>query len=477
MKRCKLRHFGVVMMVGLLLTASSFAQSEVDIEGIETLRIVGRAFSQVAERAVPSVVAVQVETVEQVETTFEGSPFDHEFFERFFGFSPREPRQRRRVGQASGFIVSQDGYVLTNYHVVGRADTIRIVMGDGRTFEDIEMVGYDERTDVALLRIEDNDQDLPYLELGDSEALNVGEWVVAVGNPFGLTETLTVGVVSAKGRRIGRIRDDRYQDFIQTDAAINPGNSGGPLLNLDAQVIGINSAIITGTGGYMGVGLAVPSNMVVRIKEQLIETGRVERGYIGIMMQDLTEELAAYFDVDIREGVLVMDVMDDSPAEAAGLQADDIIVRINDEDISDSQDVRHFIAFTSPDTDVEMVVIRDGREQTLTVTVGTREEVVADETGEIGRALGLIVDNVDEEAARRHNIPPEQGVLVQEVRSGTPADEAGIRPGMVIQSVNRIPVNSVRAFNEALLETEQTDQALLLVRAEEIAQYVVLRMP
>ena len=276
--------------------------------GVDTLRKASRAFSEVAQKATPAVVAVQVETVVRTAGGFMGSPFDDEFFERFFGprSRSRQPQERRRSGQASGFIISEDGYVLTNHHVIDRADTIRIKMGDGRTFDAVDVVGSDEKADVALLKIKDA-QGLPYLELGDSDDLFVGEWVVAIGNPFGLTETLTVGVVSAKGRRVSQRADD-YQDFIQTVAAINPGNSGGPLLNLDARVVGINSAIITGTGGYMGVGLAVPINMAVLIKDQLIASGRVERGYLGITMQDLTHDLAEYFNLESGSGGVMMGV-------------------------------------------------------------------------------------------------------------------------------------------------------------------------
>ena len=302
----------------------------------------------------------------------------------------RAPREQRRIGQASGFIISEDGYVLTNHHVIDGADTIRIKMGDGRTFEGVEVVGSDDKADVAVLKIKDA-QGLPFLELGNSDDLEVGEWVVAIGNPFGLTETLTVGVVSAKGRRVSQRGEDVYQDFIQTDAAINPGNSGGPLLDLDAKVVGINSAIISGSGGYMGVGLAVPISMATLIKDQLIATGRVERGYIGISMQDLTPELADYFKLKSRNGVLVMDVEKDSPSEKAGLKKDDVIVRLNGRTITDGNDIRNMIGFTAPGSDVEMTVIRGGKEHTITITVGAREESVAAQTGEIGRKLGLTV--------------------------------------------------------------------------------------
>lgn len=462
----------------LMICTVSFAAE--DTNGIETLRKASRAFSEVAQKATPAVVAVQVETVVRTSSGFMGSPFDDDFFERFFGPRQRgrQPQQqeRRRRGQASGFIVSEDGYVLTNHHVIDRADTITIKMGDGRTFEGVELVGSDEKADVALLKIKDV-QGLPYLELGDSEDLYVGEWVVAIGNPFGLTETLTVGVVSAKGRKVSRPDEDVYQDFIQTDAAINPGNSGGPLLTLDAKVVGINTAIITGTGGYMGVGLAVPINMASLIKNQLVATGRIERGYLGISMQDLSPEFREFFSLETRGGVLIMDVGKDSPAEKAGLKKDDIIIRIDGRNVSEQNEIRNLIGFTAPGTEIEILVVRDGKELRIKATVGTRDESVLAETGETGRKLGLTVQTIDAEIARQNNLTEGQGVRIAEVLPGSPADNAGIQAGMVIVSVNRKEIKSVAEFNEALKESEQSGRALLLVRTGRFSQYVLLRLP
>jgi serine protease Do len=465
------------LAMAAVLSAVTWAEPAADMNGVEALRQAGRAFSGVARKATPAVVAVQVETVIRVSSDQYWSPFDDEFFDRFFGFRPRspQPQERRRTGQASGFIISQDGYVLTNHHVIDQADKIRIMMNDGRVFENVELIGSDEKSDVALLKIPDA-SDLPCLELGNSDDLEVGEWVIAIGNPFGLTETVTVGIVSAKGRRISQ-RSDDYQDFIQTDAAINPGNSGGPLLNLDAKVVGINSAIITGTGGYMGVGLAVPINMAVRVKEQLLTTGKVQRGYLGITMQDLTPELAEYFGLKSTNGVLVVSVEEDSPAEKGGLRKDDIIIRIDDRLITNSNEIRNIIGFTTPGTKIKIVVIRNGKERTLEVTVGSREESTLAETSEIGQKLGLKVQNIDAEVARRFNLTEGKGVLIVEVTPGSPADLAGIQPNMVIHSVNRQEVNSVAEFNEALKETEKTKRALLLIRTGRFSQYVLLRLP
>ncbi len=465
------------VLLMFVMVSAAWVQAD-DSNGIETLRKASRAFSEVAKKATPAVVAVQVETVVRMSDGFTGSPFDDEFFERFFGPRQRSrtPQERRRSGQASGFIISEDGYILTNHHVIDGADSIRIKMGDGRTFEGVQVIGSDEKADVALLKIKDA-QGLPFIELGNSDDLEVGEWVVAIGNPFGLTETLTVGVVSAKGRKVNQRGEDVYQDFIQTDAAINPGNSGGPLLNLDAKVVGINSAIISGSGGYMGVGLAVPINMANLIKDQLIATGRVERGYIGIIMQDLTPELAEYFNLKSQNGVVVMDVTKDSPAEKAGLKKDDVIIRVNKKDVSDSQDIRNIIGLTQPGTEVEVVIIRSGKEQKFTLTVAGRDQSELAQTGEIGRKLGLTVRTVDKEIAQRNNLNEGEGIFVETVASGSPAANAGIEPNMLILSVNRVTVNTVAEFNEALKESEQSKRALLLVKTGRYSQYVLLRLP
>ncbi len=468
----------VVLMAIVCVVASPSVQAE-DINGVETLRRASRAFSEVAKKAMPAVVAVQVETVEQVRGGLLDSPFDDEFFDRFFGSRPRsrqpqQPQERRRQGQASGFLISEDGYALTNHHVIAQADKVRILLNDGRTFENVEVVGSDERSDIALLKIPDA-SGLPYVELGNSDDLEVGEWVVAIGNPFGLTETLTVGVVSAKGRRISQNIED-YQAFIQTDAAINPGNSGGPLLNLDAKVIGINSAIITGTGGYMGVGLAVPINMAVMIKNQLKATGQVQRGYLGISMQNLGPEMAQFFEIE-SGGVIITHVEENSPAEKSGLRKDDIIIGIDNSAISNSNEIRNIIGFTSPGTTLDIKIVREGKERTLKVTIGAQEESQLAQTSELGRKLGLSIQAVDAEAATQLNLTEGKGVLVVEVTPDSPADRAGIEANMVIESINRRQVNSVAEFNNAVKAAEETRQVLLLVRTGRLAQYVLLRLP
>jgi serine protease Do len=479
MKSKQLSGFNQVMVFVLVSAFCGLVfAADVDTNGIETLRKTSKAFSAVAKQATPAVVAVQVRTkIESQSMGFgSGSPFDEDFFERFFGRPmPRgqQPQERYQEGQASGFVISADGYVLTNNHVVEDADEITVVMGDGQKFEKVKLIGTDDKADVALLKIEDVDN-LPYLELGDSDNLEIGEWVIAIGNPFGLTETLTVGVVSALGRKLSG--EDVYQDFIQTDAAINPGNSGGPLLNLEGKVVGINSAIITGDRGYMGIGLAVPINMAKAIKDQLIKTGKVQRGYVGVGMQNIDPEMVDFFKLENNKGVIITSITKDSPADKAGLQKDDVVIRIDNKKVEDPQDLKNIIGFTAPDTDVEFTIIRGGKEKKVMVKVGSMQDSELADTSDLGKKFGLTVATIDEEIADQYNADEGKGVVVVEVKSGSPAARAGIRTGMVILEVNREEVSNVTEFNAELAKSGESKKALLLVQTGRYAQYVVLQI-
>ena len=467
-----------MVALGMLLciAAAPVMAADVDGNGLETLRKTGKAFSAVGKKATPAVVAVKVRTkISGQAVGFTGSPFDDDFFRRFFGdrFPQRQPKDRWAEGQASGFIISEDGYVLTNHHVVDEADEIKITLGDGREFDKVKLIGSDKQADVAVLKIEDV-KDLPTVELGDSDNLEIGEWVIAIGNPFGLTETLTVGVVSALGRKLGQ--NEGYQDFIQTDAAINPGNSGGPLLNLEGKVVGINSAIITGDRGYMGIGLAIPINMAAAIKDQLVDHGKVERGYLGITMQDVDPDMAKLFDLDTNNGAIITSVAADSPADKAGLKKDDVIIRIGKKKVDDQQDVFNIIGFTAPKTTIDIVVIRNGKEKTIEVLVGSRAESELAETSEIGKKLGLTVRTIDPELAEQYNAAEGRGVVVTDVEPGSEAEYKGFRPGLVILEVNRIEVNDVAAFNKALNETKDNKVLLFVKTGQRYGQYVVLAL-
>jgi serine protease Do len=346
-----------------------------------------KGFAGVAAKATPAVVFIQVEKQVPVGNMYSfNNPFDlfgEDFAERFFGVprharpgqpdrrAPNRSRQQmyRQTGQGSGFIISKDGYILTNTHVVGDVDKITVRLADGREFQ-AKRIGADPRTEVALIKVE-SEGDLPVLEIGSTEDLQIGEWVVAIGNPFGLKETLTVGVVSAKGRSNIGITD--YEDFIQTDAAINPGNSGGPLLNIDGEVVGINTAIFSRSGGYMGIGFAVPIDMAMSIKEQLVASGKVTRGYIGVFLNpgEVTEEMARSFGRSEAGGVLIAEVEKEGPAGKAGIRSGDILTELNGAKIKDNTSFRNEVARIMPNKKAEITLYRDGKPKKVTVTVGT----------------------------------------------------------------------------------------------------------
>ncbi len=473
-------------LLALLWIALVSAPAYAADSGVEELRQTSNAFASVAREVSPSVVFVQVEGAVEVGPT--RSPFggdrslEEEFFRRFFGAPPpqQDPRERRAVNQGSGFAfaprngaVAGKTYVLTNSHVLENAEAINIHLEDGRQF-DAEIKGTDPQSDVAVLEIE-GDQVLPTLEWGDSAALNVGEWVIAIGSPFGLQHTLTVGVVSAKGRTALGISD--YEDFIQTDAAINPGNSGGPLVNLDGKVIGMNTAIFSRSGGYMGLGFAIPSNLARTIAEQLIETGQVVRGFLGVVIQPLTPELAESFGLDQSQGILVSEVTVDSPAAEAGIQVGDVVVAYRGKPVSDIGHFRNQVSLTAPGTRQNLTVIRDGERREIEVEIGRLDQlqtVAGDSSAESAQELGLAVQTLTPELARQLDTQPGQGVVVTKVDPGSNTARAGIETGNIILQVNRKPVNSADEFRSAIEQTRKAGRALLLLRAGDVQRYVVL---
>lgn len=436
-------------------------------DSVERLRQTGDAFATVAQNAVEAVVAIKVETTVSVNA----SPFEDEFFERFFGRQFRIPEQKRkRQGQGSGFIIDKHGYILTNNHVVGDADKITVILHDGREFE-AKLIGADDKTDVAVVKVEGDD--LPVMTMGDSDKLRIGEWAIAVGNPFGLEATVTTGVISATGRQVS-ITEDGYADFIQTDAAINPGNSGGPLLNIDGEAIGINTFILSQSGGYMGIGFAIPINMAKNIKDQLIETGTVTRGFLGLIPNDVTPEIAKYYKIDEAKGVIISNISKDSAAEKAGLKDDDIVLQVNGEEIKNAMDFRNTIAFMSPGTKITMKILRDHKEMEVTAVLGTKPE--GGNTSEFARKLGLEVEEITDDLADKLSTAKGRGVAVSKVTSGSVAEEKGLKPGMVILSVNRYEVNSVDDFNEAIEKEAERNMALLRIKQGRFSVRVVLSL-
>ncbi len=400
-----------------------------------------------------------------------------DFYDRFFNERPNQNQKPKR-GMGSGFVIDKEGHILTNYHVIEGADEIVVMLeSDGKEKEySATLIGSDSKTDIALIKINrkpGDNTEFPFLELGSSENLEVGEWVVAIGNPFGLSHTVTVGVVSALGRSIGA---GPYDEFIQTDASINPGNSGGPLINIDGQVIGINTAIISGNaGGNVGIGFAIPINIAKGILKDLKENGSVTRGWLGVMIQKITPELEKSFSLNQSEGALVGDVIPDGPAAKGGIKRGDVIINFNNQPVSDMEDLPKIVAATNPGSAVDVEVIRDGARKILRVTIevlkDSQELLVAK-----ADLLGLQVQDITEELAESLKLQGVEGVLVSDVVAGNPASEAGIRRGDVISEMNRSPVKNIGDYQNLLASVKKGSSVLFLIKRGGTTIYIAVKV-
>jgi serine protease Do len=440
--------------------------------------MVPASFSQLAEAVGPAVVNIRtVKSVKgggRVFRHFQKEPGDpenpfNEFFERFFGEDMQ--REFRQPSLGSGFIIDREGHVVTNNHVIEDADQIKVKLDDEKEF-DAKVVGRDPSTDLALLKITSS-LELPAVRLGDSAQLKVGQWVVAIGSPFGLERTVTAGIVSAKGRVIG---SGPYDDFIQTDASINPGNSGGPLLNLKGEVIGINTAIIA-TG--QGIGFAIPINLARGVIEQLKAGGEVTRGWLGVAIQDLNQEMADYYGIESKKGVFVADVFKGDPADAAGIKPRDIIVEVNGQKVETTRQLTRQVAGIPVGQSIKVKVLRDGQPRTVSVKIGKRDDTRVAARSEAPEKredqIGLRVTGLTPEIAQRFNIKETAGVVVIEVQEGSKADEAGVRAGDIIKEINHHSVESVRDYNEALKKAaKDTDVNLFIWRKN--AGFLVVKL-
>jgi serine protease Do len=433
-------------------------------------------FSQLAKDARPGVVNIRtVKTIKgggRVFRHFFGNPFGRKDpFHEFYGPpSDKQAPDFKQQSLGSGFIIDREGHIVTNNHVIEGADQIKVRLADDREFE-AEVIGRDPNTDLALVKIK-KDSDLVPLALGDSDKLAVGSWVVAIGSPFGLEQTVTAGIVSAKGRVIG---NGPYDDFIQTDASINPGNSGGPLLNLNGEVVGINTAIVA---QGQGIGFAIPINLAQGIIDQLKEHGSVTRGWLGVGIQDLTPELAEYYGLKEKQGVLVAQVFEDDPAEQAGIKPNDIIIAVDGKTINSSRKLTSTIAAIPVGKKAAIKILRDGKEQTLNVKISKRDdsELVAKRESESGGELGFQVAELTPEMARRFgHSEAEKGVLVVGVQPGSKADDAGVRQGDLVKEVNRKSVSTVKELRSEVDKVKKSEKVQLLVKRPN-AGFVVINI-
>ncbi len=469
--------FFIVSLVGVL--RSSFTDSGApEIPAAEAVSATAPAgaqtplsFSDLTERVKPAVV--NISTTKTVKgggiyrSPFGNSPFGDDFFERFFGDMPTREFKQQSLG--SGFIISNDGYIFTNNHVVEKADKIIVKVSDGNKYE-AKVIGTDANTDIALIKIKPQ-ASLPVAEIGDSEKVKVGEWVIAIGNPFGLEATVTAGIVSAKGRVIGA---GPYDNFIQTDASINPGNSGGPLYNMEGKVIGINTAIVQQA---QGIGFAIPINMAKTILNDLKTKGKVTRGWLGVSVQDISDDLAANLNHKNKNGALISDVFKGDPADKAGIKVGDIITEIDGKPIKDSHDLLMAIASLQVGQKINVKAVRDGREISFRVTVGERKDNVALDTDKPDistRQFGIAVQDVTPDLARQLGIS-RNSVIVTDVESGSPADEAGIQPQDVIVQVNRVKISSAKEFEQEMTKAAAKKSVTLLVKRGRASFFVTLR--
>ncbi len=420
-------------------------------------------FIQVSKDAMASVVNISStkRTAQTPQTPFSDDPFFRRFFGEEFERRFKQPQERQEQGLGSGVIVSDDGYIVTNNHVVEQADELMVLLGDKRKLP-AKLIGTDPKTDLAVIKI--NASDLPVLPWGNSTTLQVGELVLAVGNPFGLNQTVTMGIISAVGRANVGIVD--YENFIQTDAAINPGNSGGALVNLQGQLIGINTAIFSRTGGYMGIGFAIPSQMVKHVMKSLIGHGKVIRGWLGVSIQELSEDLAKQFGASDTQGALVGDVFSTSPAGLAGIQRGDVILTYNDTTVKNPTHLRTLVAETTPNTSVPMTVLRDGKQVTISVSIGEMPKDVAllpkdtpDSIQGDHALAGLSIEPVKPGQTAEGN-----GVVVTQVKPNSPAQRAGIRQGDILVEINRQTIRSVKDFEQLAGDLDAKAPVLALIQ-------------
>ena len=456
------------LFVGILFAAGLNITQNTSASNPTAPMMVPVSFTDIANSVSPAVVNIRTEKIVkgggQVYRRFQ-SPFGkddqfRDFFDRFFGDIPRREFKQRSLG--SGFFIDKEGYIVTNNHVTENADKIKVKLKNGKDY-DAEIVGRDPKTDIALIKVK-SWQDFQPVKWGDSDNLKVGEWVVAIGSPFGLEHTVTAGIVSAKGRVIG---SGPYDDFIQTDASINPGNSGGPLINMKGEIVGINTAIASRSGGNVGIGFAIPINLARGIIEQLKSSGTVTRGWLGVSIQNLNEDLANYYGVKDGKGALIGEVFKGHPADKAGIKSKDVIIEVDGHKINNSRDLSQKIAEVPVGEKIAIKIIRGGKERTFRVKIAKRtedKENLSLERSVEKTGLGMTVSTLTKEIARRFNISEAEGVVVVSIEEGGPADKADVRQGDIVLEIDHKPIKTIEDYQTHIKKVKKGKTVSLLVK-------------
>jgi len=452
---------------------SNKKQVKSNLEGTEQFP----SFADLVEKLQPSVVNISTTNTVRQQSPFQRGPNSpggndpfNEFFEKFFGGGNSPQKEFKRQGLGSGFIMTEDGYVVTNNHVIDKADDIEVVLQSGDKYE-AKVVGKDPKTDLAVLKFEP-DQEIQPVKFGDSDSenLRIGDWVIAIGNPFGLGYTVTAGIISAKGRSLGL---GVYDDFIQTDASLNPGNSGGPLFNLKGEVVGVNTAIVA---RGQGIGFAIPIDLAEFVIEQLKSDGKVVRGWLGVYVQKVTPEIASSFGLKENEGALVSDLAPDGPAEKAGIKRGDVVVEFNGKKVKDVSDLTKLAAETAPGSDVDVKIVEDGKTKTIKVKLEEFPDQKAQIENEVRENLGIRVKKLTPEIAKRFNLDQDDGVIISNVQQGSDAGDAGLQPGDIILEIDKKPINTLDSYSEALENVKSGDTALFLVKRGSNTIYSAIRV-
>ena len=481
LRRKELRRILIFITLGLMLVPVSsnltlcpyaYAEPKISQQSIDILSKTGQAIAEIVEEVKPAIV--NISSTKTIKTQKRSEPFFNDpFFRRFFGdeWPSQSPKERKTMSLGSGVIVDSKGYILTSSHVIQGADEIKVTLSDKKEFKG-EIIGSDPMTDIAVIKI--NADHLLTIKWGDSDKLRVGETVLAIGSPYGLTGTVTMGIVSAVGRANVGIAD--YEDFIQTDAAINPGNSGGALVNVRGELVGINTAIFSTTGGYQGIGFAVPSNMAKAVMDSLVKKGKVIRGWLGVTTQPLTSELAKQFNLKEEKGALVGDIIEGGPAEKAGILRGDVIVEYEGKKIDEPYQLRNMVANTEPGKEVELKIIRENKTEKKKVTIGELPaEMQKSSKGEYNNLLqGVTVQELIPELLNRLNLPKKlKGVVVSDISEDSSAAMV-LMQGDVIQEINRQKINSVRDYESVVAKIKPGEDVLLLIFRGGSSIYITL---